>query len=184
MTVRPPHSNSETEIRRALQRLSVDSDDHSEDITAIQSDVDDIEADVAAIDVRVDVLEEASDSRCEAEAVEVIALGLPVYGVAGLASVGLARADTGAKARVAGLAVQGAAAGFTCVYAASGRVMLTDWTAVAGAAALTPSSTYYLGTTGGITTTAPTTVGHSVTEVGYAEDTETLVLNIKRPVLL
>jgi hypothetical protein len=164
--------------------LSVDSDDHDDEITTLQSDVDDIETDVAAIDVRVDVLEAASDARCEAEAVDVIALGAPVYGVAGLASVGLARADTAAKARVAGLAVQAAGVGFTCIYAASGRVTLADWTAVAGVAALIPSSTYYLSATGGLTTTAPTTVGHSVTEIGYAEETTTLVLNIKRPVLL
>ncbi|MFA5186700.1 MAG: hypothetical protein WC551_09510 [Patescibacteria group bacterium] len=184
MTVRPPHPHSETEIRRALQRLSVDSDDQSSAILVLQSDVDDLETDVSAIDIRVDVLEAASDGRCEAEAAEVIAAGIPVYGVAGLANVGLARADTAAKARVAGLAVQAAGVGFTCVYAAGGRVTLADWTAVAGAAALSPSSTYYLGATGGITTVATTTVGQSVTEIGYAEDGTTLILNIKRPVLL
>ena len=184
MAERLPNTFVPSDVRRTLGRLRLDSDEHDDEITVIEADIVTIEADVAAIDTRVDALEDISPGSYEGEALEDVAEGLPVYGSAGITSVGLARADTVAKARVAGLAKAAALTGFTVTYQASGRMELADWTAVTGAATLTPSATYYLDETGGLTAVAPTTVGQTATEVGQAIEGAILHLNIKRPVLL
>ena len=120
----------------------------------------------------------------EAEATENIAAGLPVYGVAGSATAGLARADTTAKSRVVGLAIAAAASGHTVTYAFGGMLELADWTAVGGSAALTVNSIYYLAETGGITKTPISTTGQYLVELGIAVETTVLLLNIKRPIYL
>jgi len=182
-TERLPNPHSPVEVRRSIGRLRRDTDTHTDEITAIEANIDAVEADVLVLDGRIDDLEDVLASY-DGEAVEDVAQGMPVYGAAGLASVGLARADTVAKGRAAGLAVTSAATGFTCEYQASGRFELADWTAITGAATLTPSATYYLSAAGGLTTVAPTTVGHMLTEVGQAVEDTVLHLHIKRPVLL
>lgn len=181
---RLPNTFVPHEVRRAIGGLRNESGEHADDIEILQADVDAVEAEVVVLDGRLDDLEAASDSALEAEAVENVATGMPVYGVAGLAQVGLARSDTPAKSRVVGIAAVGADTGFTVVYAAGGRITLEDWTAAVGAATLTPSSVYFLADTGGITDTAPTAVGKKVTEIGQAVEANTLALNIKRPILL
>jgi microcystin-dependent protein len=125
-----------------------------------------------------------SDLAHEAEAAENITTGFPVYGVSGLAQVGVARADDAAKSRVAGLSSTTTTTGNTDTFMAAGRFELADWTAVTGSAALTPNSIYYLGATGGLTTTAPIAAGQYVVEIGRALETTVLDLCIKRPILL
>jgi hypothetical protein len=120
----------------------------------------------------------------EAEANEDIIAGLPVYGLSGQSKVGLSRADSPAKNRVAGLSRTTTPAGNTDTFVSAGHFELADWTAITGSAALTPNSVYYLGETGGLTTTAPTTAGQYVVEVGRAFETTILDLCIKRPILL
>ena len=180
---RLPNPHNPTEVRRSIGRLRRDADTHTSEIAAIETNIDAVEADVLVLDGRIDDLEDASPDY-SGEAVEGVAQGMPVYGAAGLASVGLARADTIAKGRVAGLAKAAAETGFACKYQASGRFELPDWTAIAGAATLTPSATYYLAAAGGLTAVAPTTAGYMLTEVGQAVGDTVLHLNIKRPVLL
>lgn len=184
MTTRAPHTSSDTEVRRALQRLGVDSDDHGERLSSLQGSVSTVQTSVTGLDSRVTVLEEASDASYQGEAAEAVAAGFPVYGLSNQTSVGVARADTPAKGRVLGLAIHAAAAGFAVTYTGGGRISMTDWTAVAGAAALTPSATYYLAPGGGITTIAPTAGGLVLVEIGQAIDSLVLNLNIKRPILL
>ena len=184
MTTRLPNPFIPHEVRRSIGGLRVESSEQADAIVVIQADVVDIEADIVAIEGRLDDLEATSDSSLEAEAAENIATGMPVYGIAGFANVGLARSDTAAKSRVIGMATVGANTGFTVVYAAGGRITLDDWTSAVGAATLTPSSVYFLADTGGITDTAPTAVGKIVTEIGQAVEADTLELNIKRPILL
>lgn len=184
MTTRLPNPFVPHEVRRSIGGLRDESSDHTDDISVLQVDVDAAEAEIVILDGRVDDLEAASDAALEAEAVDDISSGMPVYGVAGFPKVGLARSDTQAKSRVAGIAVVDSATGFTSTYAAGGRVTLDDWTAAVGAVTLTPSSVYFLADTGGITDTAPTAVGKMVTEIGQAVEADTLELNIKRPILL
>jgi hypothetical protein len=174
-----PHESTPLELRRAIQRLGVDTD---YSISSIQSDIAGIESDITSIDSRVEALEETYDGNYEAEAAEDIAAGLPLYSVSGFANAGLARADTQSKARVVGFARCAALTGFTVEIIGSGRLYLADWTAVVGSASLVPGAVYYLDDTGGIASIAPS--AGSVTEVGQAVETTVLDVKIKRPILL
>ena len=155
MTRRIPHTSSKTEVRQAFQRLS---------------------ADLGTI--------EASAGELTAEANETVVDGQPLYKVAGLTKVGIARADAAAKSRVCGLAVRAASIGHAATYVTSGQLTLSDWTDVLGAVTLTSGSIYYLNDAGGLTATAPTVPGKYVTEIGQAVSTVTLDLHLKRPILL
>jgi hypothetical protein len=152
---RAPHAENPIEVRQAFQRLSTDLDG-----------VEQIAGEVTAVGA------------------EGVNDGQPLYRPAGLATVGIARADTAVKARVCGFATRSAASGENVTYIANGFLSLDDWTDVLGSTSLTPGSVYYLGATGGITTTAPSTPGQYVTEVGQAASSTTLHVAIKRPILL
>lgn len=174
---RAPNTYNPEEVRRAIGKIHDNADSLGDDVATVESDLADLED-------RVEILEDASDGRHTAEAVDDIKAGEPVYGVSGNASVGVARADTPSKSRVAGLALAAAGSGFAATYAAGGRLELSDWTDATGAAELTVNAVYYLGGSGGIATVAPTTAGETVTEIGQAVGPLVLNLNIKRPVLL
>lgn len=176
MTGRVPNTHSPVEVRRAIARLRLDTADLDPRVTANESDI-------ASIDGRVDILEGRSPSY-SGEADEGISAGQPVYGLSGLTAVGVARADTAAKSKVAGVAVADTGAGFSCSYLADGRLELSDWTSATGSASLVPSAVYYLSLTGGLTTTAPTTTGELVVRVGKARGTTVLDIEISPPVLL
>jgi len=177
---RAPNTNSPEEVRRSIQRLRKDFDGIVEtDPIFVASAAHGITADkITDWDAAYD-REEYS-----AESAEAVTSGMPVYGTAGLAKVGVARADTAAKSRVVGLALNTVGSGFSVTFLVSGRIERADWTAITGSVALTPNSVYYLSATGGLTTTAPTTGGYSLTEVGQAVNATTLNLTIKRPLLL
>ena len=115
---------------------------------------------------------------------EAVVAGQPLYHPAGAATVGVARADAAAKVRVCGLAKKAYSSGANVKYVTSGNVTLADWTDALGSVSLTSAAVYYLASTGGITVTAPSTPGESVTEIGQATNTTTLQIRIRRPVLL
>jgi hypothetical protein len=183
MPRRIPNTTSPTETRQAFQRLSATEEQQDTRLDTVETDITELQGDVADLDARIDALEAVS-AVYDGEAVETIAAGMPIYTLAGTSNVGLARADTQAKVRVRGLAVATTGAGFSVSYLGGGRVSLADWSAVIGLANLTPSSVYFLAPAGGLTTIAPTTGGHAVTEVGQAEDEHVMQLAIKRPILL
>ena len=179
---RAPNTYSPEEVRRAIQRMRTETDTLDGAIATINTTISDLQSDVSAIDGRVTALEAADTA--EAQAVENIGIGSPVYGVSGLPQAGLARADTLAKWRVAGLALNAAEAGFTVTFRTDGNIELADWSAVAGTPLLTPNAVYYLGESGGLTPTAPTAGGRAVTEVGRAVEETILCLSIRRPIRL
>jgi len=115
-----------------------------------------------------------------------ITVGQPVY-VDGAGTVDLAIGDAIGTSKVAGLVIDASIAAATAgKIRHSGIVTSTDWTAVTGAAALTPGARYYLSkdTAGQLTTTAPTAVGEVVCAIGMALSTEDMLVEIERPVLL
>lgn len=152
---RAPHTDNPIEVRQAFQRMSTD----------------------------LDAVEQVAGSFIAVGA-EGVNDGQPLYRPAGVATVGLARADVTVKARVCGFALRAAAADADVEYITNGMLELSDWTDVLGSTLLTPGSVYYLGATGGITTTAPSSPGQYVTEVGQASTSLKLQIDIKRPILL
>ncbi|WP_242095413.1 hypothetical protein [Sphingomonas sp. CROZ-RG-20F-R02-07] len=87
------------------------------------------------------------------------------------------------RAVVVGLAAAATQAGYA-VDAAIGAFTLPDWTAVAGAAALSPGQLYFLREGGGLTIAAPTARGSAVAVVGEAVSVTTLRLRLSSPILL
>ena len=152
---RAPHTENPIEVRQAFQRMSDD----------------------------LGVVEDSAGDSVAAGA-EAVNAGQPLYHPAGAATVGVARADAAAKARVCGLAKKAYSSGDNVTFVSSGNLTLPDWSDVLGSTTLTPATVYYLGSTGGITATAPSTPGEYVTEIGQAASTTTLQIRIRRPVLL
>lgn len=118
------------------------------------------------------------------EADEIILQGQPVYTKA-TTHVALAKAVTPTQI-VSGLATADCIVGASCTYQFDETLTLADWTNVIGAATLTTDSYYYLDPSnfGKLTSTAPTTTGQYVVEVGKALDTVTLEITNKLNVLL
>ena len=65
----------------------------------------------------------------------------------------------------------------------TGPVTLADWTALTGAAALSPGLPYFLNTAGNLTSTVPSSP-RCLTAVGIAVSTTTLVVNPEQPIQL
>lgn len=111
-------------------------------------------------------------------------IGQPVY-TDGAGTVDLAKADAAGTSRVLGLVSSSSIA-----TAASGPVRYAgilssaDWTAVTGAAALSPGQNYYLSaaTAGQLTATAPDATGQQLVYVGRALSTTELAIEIARPI--
>lgn len=118
-----------------------------------------------------------------------IVIGTPVY-IAAAGQVDKAKADAAATADVVGLVkTTSIAAAGTGIVTVDGVLTATtgQWDAVTGGSGgLTANTIYYLdpATAGKLTSTAPTTVGHSVTRVGKALSTTDLLINIEAPILL
>jgi hypothetical protein len=116
-----------------------------------------------------------------------ITKGMCVY-VKSNGNVDKAKADAVATTKVLGLvwetSISAAAAGNIQT---DGIITVSDWTAIIGAASLTPGSIYYLSgaTAGQLTATAPSTAGHYVLPVGMAiSTTEMNILTDQQSVLL
>jgi hypothetical protein len=105
------------------------------------------------------------------------------------ATVDKARANATGTSNVIGLATTGITSSATGVIQVNGVLTLTttEWDAVAGTTGgLTYNTTYFLsaGTAGLLTSTAPSTVGQTVVEIGTALSTTDLAVSIKSYVLL
>lgn len=111
--------------------------------------------------------------------------GMAVY-VDGSATCDLAQADSINTTKAVGLATTDVTAGAAGQYQTEGTITKADWTTVTGAAALTPGAYYYLSeaTPGGLTSTAPTTIGQFVVAVARALSTTQLDIEIAQPILL
>ncbi|WP_158810262.1 hypothetical protein [Beijerinckia sp. L45] len=95
----------------------------------------------------------------------------------------LARADTYALAFVAGLAPADEAAGFA-LQPGRGTVTIADWSAITGAAQLSPGQPYFLAAAGGMTTAALSPGALCVARVGIAASPSTLIVDPFDPILL
>lgn len=176
MPNRPPNSFSPEEVRRAIARLGVNTYDAEAAIVILQA------ADVV-IDGRVDVLE-AIVSDYSAETDDDVVAGQPVY-VKANTHVGLAVNDGAATHQVAGLAIEAVVAAAAVEYRPDGKLLVADWTAITGAAALTPGAYYFLDAVAGkMTTVAPTTAGKYLVRVGRAISTVVLDIEVGPLILL
>jgi len=120
-----------------------------------QEGIDELAADVAALDAEIDALAGFAGP-IEAIFDSTAAVGQPVY-VSSAGHVQLADADSPSTAGVVGIVSAGASAGNTGEYVPAGVITQADWTTATGSASLTAGMLYFLsGTTGQLTTTAPT----------------------------
>ena len=130
-----------------------------------------------------------SRSETNGEASVAVVIGAPVYSSAA-GSVKRAQANALSTARVAGLGMDTSIAAAAAGNILTGGTLVAttaQWDAVAGTTGgLAFGAVYYLDptTAGKITSTAPTTVGQVVTEIGVALSTTELDVNVKTPVLL
>jgi len=104
-------------------------------------------------------------------------------------NLGKAIADGSVIPRVAGIVVTGAPQGGGAEYKMEGIIDgISNWSAFTdqGNANLSEGSFYYISPTnaGKITTSAPTTVGQYVVQVGYAQSNTYLNLQIQPPIKL
>lgn len=176
MLNRIPNPYSREEIRRAIARLNVDSSGAGTDITALEA------ADVAMI-ARVDVLE-AIVGDYSAETDDNVVAGQAVY-VKADTHVGLAANGGAATHQVAGLAIEAKAAGAAVEYRPDGKLQVADWTAITGAAALTPGAYYFLDAAAGtMTTVAPTVAGTYMVRIGRAITTVVFDIEVGPLILL
>ena len=93
-------------------------------------------------------------------------------------------ADSTTNPLAIGLAYEDVSAGAGGSYITEGQIQKTDWSDVTGDAHLLPGEVYYLSTVGKLSTTAPSAAGDSVCRVGIASATDTLDIEIARPIKL
>ena len=118
------------------------------------------------------------------QAAEVIVPGNPVFLDLTTGELRLAQADAFTESQVFGIAITGAAIGFTADVKAIGKLQLADWTAIVGSATLTRGRDYYLSelTAGMLTLTVPQTSGDFVVRAGRAATTDTLEIHVHRSI--
>ncbi len=121
-------------------------------------------------------------------AAAALTAGMVVY-VSTNDTVNKAKADSGSTAKPVGLCAADIASSAVGPVQDSGVLSLTttQWDAVAGTTGgLTAGTLYYLSaaTAGSITSTAPSTVGQYVIQIGLALSTTELKIDIKQSVLL
>ena len=116
---------------------------------------------------------------------EAIAAGMPVARSRADGTLRLARADTYALAFLAGIAATDTAEGFPLTVVRS-SLELPDWTAVAGAPALSMGQRYFLAPAGGLLAVPVLTsgLGLCVTAVGYATSPTVLAFQPTDPITL
>lgn len=86
------------------------------------------------------------------------------------------------SAFVVGLLLTDVSSGFVGSFSAS-RIQLNDWTAVTGSQHLLPGQTYFLSSSGGLTTNPPSSPS-CITIVGNAIDVTTFSVGIRPPIQL
>ena len=121
------------------------------------------------------------------EADSNIAPGMALY-INNSGNIERAIANATSTSSVAGLSTSITNLGGGCQYKMEGLVELTDWSNAIenGASTLSAGSFYYVSSTdpGKITTTAPSGAGNFVVQVGFAQSTTKLNLQIQPPIKL
>ena len=121
------------------------------------------------------------------EAADNINPGLALY-ITSSGKVTKALANAASTSFVAGLSLVTINQGGACQYRMEGLVELTDWTDATenSASILSAGSFYYVSSTdpGKITNTAPSGAGNFVVQVGFAQSTTKLNLQIQPPIKL
>ena len=114
--------------------------------------------------------------------------GNPVYQSAA-GTVNKGRANAAGTSRITGLTTTGIASAATGTVQSGGVLALTtaEWDAITGGSGgLTFNTVYFLSaaTAGLLTSTAPSTVGQLIVEIGTALSTTEMLIDIKAPILL
>ena len=116
-----------------------------------------------------------------------IAPGMALY-INNSGNIERAIANAASTSSVAGLSTTVSILGGGCQYKMEGLLELTDWTDATedGASTLSPGSFYYVSSSnaGKITATAPSGAGNFVVQVGFAQSTTKLNLQIQPPIKL
>lgn len=116
-----------------------------------------------------------------------VAPGMALY-IANSGNVDRARANAASTSIVAGLSLTTTILNGGCQYKMEGLLELIDWTNATenGASTLSAGSFYYVSSTdpGKITTTAPSGAGNFVVQVGFAQSTTKLNLQIQPSIKL
>lgn len=107
----------------------------------------------------------------------------------GSGTVDKARANATGTSKAVGLAAEGISSSASGMIQTNGILTLTttEWDAVTGqTGGLTPGAYYFLSaaTAGALTTTAPSTTGHSVLPIGQAISDVSMNICIEKPILL
>jgi hypothetical protein len=125
-----------------------------------------------------------TDHTLDVLAGETVHAGAPAYIVSNN-TVNLASATGLVTSRVVGLITQVASVNEATIVQTDGSVILSDWTAVIGAATLTPGSVYFLSTTSGqMSTTPPTGDGDVVVTMGTAVTTTKFDIEVNEVAVL
>jgi hypothetical protein len=110
--------------------------------------------------------------------------GMPVYVDRSTFQLRPASAAVGFQAFVAGFAAADGATG-VAIPILRDKVIMLAWDMIAGAPALQPGQSYYLGSAAGqITLVPPSASGQSLVPLGTALSSTTLVVDIGQPILL
>jgi hypothetical protein len=183
--VRSPNPYSPVEMRRANQKSTSSLGSQAASIATINLTLSELQSNVDELESDFDSLVASTDNIYTAEADETITTGKFLY-LKNTGHVALAQANAASTMVVCGIASEAATSGFSAKYNTDGKLSKSDWTAVCGAAALTPGAYYYLSaaTAGMITTVAPSVVGQYVVRVGRAMTTLILDVEIETSVLL
>ena len=114
-----------------------------------------------------------------------VTLGMPVYKSSTLTEVDLANATDDTKNCIGFVGESSIASAASGYIQTSETITLADWTAIAGAATLTPDARYFLSATAGkITATSPSTSGNISQIVGKAVSPTELLVTIRERILL
>ena len=125
-----------------------------------------------------------TDHTLDTIAGETVHVGAPAYIVSNN-TANLASATGAVKSRAVGLITQASSVNDATIVQTDGSVNLADWTAVIGAASLTPGSVYFLHTTDGqMSTTPPTGDGDVVVTMGIAVTTTKFDIEVNEVAVL
>lgn len=140
-------------------------------------------AEIDALGVRVDAIEDQIGLLTRVFDSAAVA-GQPVF-ITAAGNADLASAAALSTSLVIGLTATTTAAAASGGVVCHGRLTLTDWIAVTGSSSLTPGARYFLAVAAGqLTSTAPTTIGQIVMQVGIAVNATTLDVHVHQGILL
>jgi hypothetical protein len=182
--IRPPNPYHPEEVRRAIQSNQEAAVSQSLQIALINTEISEVASEITLLNDRVSEVE-AEEPEYLAITDSTVSSGQAVY-MKSTGHIDLAVASSTPQTRVIGFSSSGVASGQQVEYNTDGRLSLSDWTAASGSTSLAPGAFYYLSNSspGMITTSAPTSAGSYVVQVGIAVSSSTLDIEIKQSILL